>query len=574
MKQAPALVIGILLLATFARGAGDAGREDLKKLQGKWKPVERVADGTKVDPKGGWTISGNELSYDTHPGVKAVFKLDPTTSPKSFDFDHVSRDPKEASKGFKGIYEIDGDTFKLCVQSKAGKERPQTFESKEGSGQVLHIMKRVKDETGAQLQPTPAQEARVAWLKKHAIPLRSIDPADEDFADLEPLRKVIGDARVVQLGEQSHGDGATFHAKARLIKFLHQKLGFDVLAFESGLYDCRKAWALLRAGKEPYAAVSQGVFAIWTQSEQFRPVIDYLGKSARGDRPLELCGFDCQFTAAASRKHLLADVKAVLAQLDEAAIDPAARATLLEALEALVKGDKGPAPAVQERQRKALAAFSRALAAAKPSAGLPAAELAFWRQLAASTTAQAELHWFAERPGKIDYIGQTNLRDPQMARNLLWLAREAYPRRKIIVWAASLHLMRNPATVRPLKKLPADYYRDVVTMGHEVWKALGRETYTLAFVAAEGEAGTPWGKPWKLEPAGRGSLEGLLVAAGSTNAVVDFRHLDESGSWLRQELTARPLGHSDMVADWPKVFDGIVFNRTMFPSTLTKHAKK
>src|SRR5438874_4489152 len=138
-------------------------------------------------------------------------------------------------------------------------------------------------------EPTqPDRDARVAWLKQHAIPLRSIDPTDEDFSDLEPLRAAIGDARVVQLGEQSHGDGATFHAKARLIKFLHQKMGFDVLAFESGLYDCRKAWELLKAGTEPYEAVTHGVFGIWTRSEQFQPVIDYLEKTVKSDRPLEL----------------------------------------------------------------------------------------------------------------------------------------------------------------------------------------------------------------------------------------------------------------------------------------------
>src|SRR5262249_32381150 len=138
----------------------------------------------------------------------------------------------------------------------------------------------------------------------------------------------------------------------------------------------------------------------------------------------------------------------------------------------------------------------------------------------------------------------------------------------------SLHLMRNPSAVKPLgKRLPPDYYRDLVTMGHEVYKSLGKETYTLAFLAADGEAGNPWVKPWKLPPVVHGSLEGLLVPAGHTNAVIDFRHLDESGGWLRQSLTARPLGHSDMAADWTTVFDGLVFTRTMFPSTLTKRGK-
>src|SRR5262245_42055627 len=131
----------------------------------------------------------------------------------------------------------------------------------------------------------PDRDTRIAWLKQHAIPLRSIDPTDEDFTDLEPLRAAIGDARIVQLGEQSHGDGATFHAKARLIKFLHQKMGFDVLAFESSLYDCSKAWEALKRGDQPLEAFQQGVFGIWTGSEQVQPLIEYVSKAAKTDRP-------------------------------------------------------------------------------------------------------------------------------------------------------------------------------------------------------------------------------------------------------------------------------------------------
>ena len=37
-----------------------------------------------------------------------------------------------------------------------------------------------------------ARAARITYLKEHALPVRSIDAEDIDFADLEPLREVIG----------------------------------------------------------------------------------------------------------------------------------------------------------------------------------------------------------------------------------------------------------------------------------------------------------------------------------------------------------------------------------------------
>src|SRR5262245_11525127 len=67
------------------------------------------------------------------------------------------------------------------------------------------------------------------WMAEHAVSIRSIDVKDDDFSDLEPLMAAIGTSRVVQMGEPSHGAGSAFAAKARLIKFLHQRMGFDVL---------------------------------------------------------------------------------------------------------------------------------------------------------------------------------------------------------------------------------------------------------------------------------------------------------------------------------------------------------
>jgi erythromycin esterase len=415
-------------------------------------------------------------------------------------------------------------------------------------------------------------DARVAWLKGRLAPLRSIDPADEDFSDLEPIRKAVGDSRIVWLSEPSHGDGATFHARTRLIKFLHQKCGFDLLAFESGLYDCRKAWELLREGKMPARqAVSQGVFDIWTSSKEVQPLIEYLGRQARTPRPLEICGFDCQFSAAASGRYLPGEMTALLDKLPPDSLTADQRAAVLNGCKQLASLVSG----MGKEEEQAFAVCRKALDLVKPSDTLPVADLAFWRQFVDSTLALAEVHTARKDKVKTER-NHINLRDVQMAKNLVWLAKEAFPKRKIIVWAAAFHLLRNQQTVAMVTepgKTPAERktvfpYPQITTMGNEAWRQLAKETYSIFFTAAEGEWQTiRMPTPKKLAPLIPGSLEDLIIKAGGENAFLDLRGRGPEGRWLEERLITRVLGNMDHEAEWTKVCDGLVFTRKQFGAT-------
>ncbi|MDR6805767.1 hypothetical protein J2Y45_001924 [Dyadobacter sp. BE34] len=73
-----------------------------------------------------------------------------------------------------------------------------------------------------------AQTTVGRFVRENAQAVHSLN-FDEPFADLESVGKAIGDTSIVMLGEQAHGDGSTFLAKSRLIKYLHVCAGFYLI---------------------------------------------------------------------------------------------------------------------------------------------------------------------------------------------------------------------------------------------------------------------------------------------------------------------------------------------------------
>lgn len=66
----------------------------------------------------------------------------------------------------------------------------------------------------------------------------------------------------------------------------------------------------------------------------------------------------------------------------------------------------------------------------------------------------------------------------------IWLSNEFYPNRKIIAWAATLHIIRNMDQIDT--RIEGFTYNDFVSMGHTVWQELGEQIYALGFTTYSG----------------------------------------------------------------------------------------
>jgi erythromycin esterase len=404
---------------------------------------------------------------------------------------------------------------------------------------------------------------RVAWLTEHAKPLTSLDLHAEDDSDLEPLKRAVEGRRIVLLGEQSHGDGETFRAKARLVRFLHEQCGFDLLVWEAGFFECAEAWSAAVAGTPLPESAAGAIQAVWTRSAQVQAVLGYVQSTLDTDHPLRLAGMDMMPTGALMMQ-AAAEVEAVAVELGVASgtIDAG-----LDVLRLQANGRFGEAMAFDDARQETVAAAIAELRQAlldaigpdlRPDQRDRARLLA--QHLDSHRTAMRML-WTADFSNP-EGDPAFNLRDEQMAANLLWLAAE-HPDERILVWGATSHLSRNR------QRLDVTTAPGMIPMGHHLHEALGDEVYSIAFTAYDGTSGTanPGSTPFELPPVPDGSLEALWHATGQQLAFLDLAGRDGSGAWLDEPLSARPMGYGDFTGPWPEVVDAFVYIQTMTPST-------
>ena len=179
-------------------------------------------------------------------------------------------------------------------------------------------------ELAAERTPKPAE---LEWLRKNAIAFKT-DRAESGFDDLQPLKALVGGARIVGLGEATHGTAEFFRMKHRLVEFLASEMDFTYFAIEANMPEAYRVNEYVLHGKGNPKALLRGMY-FWTwDTQEVLDMILWMRKfNESGKGRIQFLGFDMQ-TAAVAAENARAFV---------AVVDPAFAKTAAEAYDGLDK---------------------------------------------------------------------------------------------------------------------------------------------------------------------------------------------------------------------------------------------
>jgi uncharacterized protein (TIGR03067 family) len=124
----------------------EASRRELAKLQGSWR-FQSWQDGSKKALPGmdkrSFFVGGDVFLVRQGPRVLQLGTLRLSPSKKPMTIDAIVRKGQHEGNTMLGIYELTGDTLKVCFDPE-GDARPKKFAPAEGSARYVAVFKRVR----------------------------------------------------------------------------------------------------------------------------------------------------------------------------------------------------------------------------------------------------------------------------------------------------------------------------------------------------------------------------------------------------------------------------------------------
>lgn len=291
-----------------------------------------------------------------------------------------------------------------------------------------------------------------------------------EITDFSFLKEELKDVQVVMLGENTHFDGNVFEMKTKIVQYLHQEMGFNTIAFESGIYDVWKAQKNIEKGQNVKESLSNSLFSIWAKRNEFQSFIEFYNQNKKN---LNLFGFDYQITGKNGTVNLSKDFFNYSKRINYNLKLKQEDFELL--LESIANSGMFDEEDISYEQFKTeLTSFKTKIIQQNDSE-----EKFYWNQIVKSLL---ELGNDAISKEEISSTFNTtsydNIRDKQMADNLLAYLRQN-PEAKIICWGANAHFVNNKSSItEPTLK-------GFLPMGSYIKGELKNKVYSLAAVTAE-----------------------------------------------------------------------------------------
>lgn len=423
-------------------------------------------------------------------------------------------------------------------------------------GESFWDFDQVTDEEVRQLLATPTTGVAIsrpaARTAADVLDSVAID-APGGIPPRETLEQLIGDARIVLIGESSHGTHEFYEARAAITQWLIDEKGFCAVAAEADWPDAYRVNRYVRGlGEDETADEALSGFErfpawMW-RNTVVRDFVDWLRtrnrrQESNGPRQAGFYGLDLY--------SLHGSMHEVISYLDK--IDPKAAARARERYACFdhASADDGQAygfsaafgagPSCENQAIEQLVEIQRNALAYARRDGLLAEDELFYAEQNAQTVRNAEVYYRAMFSGRVT---SWNLRDKHMAQTLDALLEHLdrhhdVPSARIVVWAHNSHVGDARAT-----EVSAD---GQLTLGQLVRQQYGDQSRLIGFSTYAGTvtAASEWGgvaERKAVRPALNGSIEELLHETERSSFLVSAHISPEAADPLSVVRLERAIG--------------------------------
>ena len=161
----------------------------------------------------------------------------------------------------------------------------------------------INDPISLYQEPTQKQ---LKWLSHNASPITQLEAGKPDH-DLSQIGTAVGNARIVGLGEPTHGTSEAAKIKTRILEFLVKQKGFTTLALEESIATCNQMNSLLNADVPALkdSLLSMPFYKLWKTREMLDLLIYVKQYNLSHVQKIKFIGFDMEDIGLKNSRRIL-----------------------------------------------------------------------------------------------------------------------------------------------------------------------------------------------------------------------------------------------------------------------------